>query len=114
MVDIRPGDGQLSGAAVSHPRAVVVDATDNVATLIDEAVVGDVCELTGAVSGELAAVEPIPYGHKVATQDIRRGDDVVKYAEAIGRATSDIPAGAHVHVQNVESLRGRGDLTSRA
>ena len=28
----------------------------------------------------------------------------------IGRATTEIGAGRHAHVQNIESLRGRGDL----
>jgi len=34
---------------------------------------------------------------------------ILKYGEVIGRATRDIEAGAHAHVQNIESLRGRGD-----
>jgi hypothetical protein len=36
----------------------------------------------------------------------------VKYGSSIGTATADIPAGAHVHTQNVASTRGRGDLAS--
>ncbi len=38
------------------------------------------------------------------------GDGVIKYGEIIGRATCDIDVGDHVHVHNVESQRGRGDL----
>jgi SAF domain len=34
---------------------------------------------------------------------------VVKYGNPIGTATSEIAAGAHVHVHNVASTRGRGD-----
>jgi altronate dehydratase small subunit len=41
---------------------------------------------------------------------IGKGDDVVKYGEIIGRATADIAKGEHVHVHNIESLRGRGDI----
>jgi hypothetical protein len=35
---------------------------------------------------------------------------VVKYGQRIGVAGADIAAGAHVHVHNVVSERGRGDL----
>jgi altronate dehydratase small subunit len=41
---------------------------------------------------------------------ISKGQDVLKYGEVIGQATQDISEGKHVHVHNVESLRGRGDL----
>jgi len=41
---------------------------------------------------------------------IRCGEDILKYAAVIGRATKDIQVGEHVHVHNVESTRARGDL----
>ena len=34
----------------------------------------------------------------------------MKYGQPIGRATAAIAPGEHVHVHNIESLRGRGDL----
>jgi hypothetical protein len=37
--------------------------------------------------------------------EIGAGDSVVKYGEVIGRATSAIAAGRHVHVHNVVSAR---------
>jgi len=45
----------------------------------------------------------ISLAHKVAATDIKKGDDVLKYGVVIGRASEDIPAGAHVHVHNLES-----------
>ncbi|MPN58021.1 Galactarate dehydratase (L-threo-forming) [bioreactor metagenome] len=60
---------------------------------------------------ELQASMSVPYGHKIAVRDIKAGEDILKYGEVIGRATDDIQKGAHVHVHNVESLRGRGDLS---
>ena len=54
--------------------------------------------------------EAIPFGHKFAVKAIMKGEDILKYGEVIGRATSDIAPGTHAHVQNIESLRGRGDL----
>jgi altronate hydrolase len=53
------------------------------------------------------AREPIPAGHKIALREIRRGEAVLRYGEAIGRATDTIPMGCHVHTHNVgfEDLR---------
>ncbi len=58
----------------------------------------------------MTTVEAIPSGHKCARRAIGAGELILKYGQPIGRATAAIPAGAHVHVHNVESLRGRGDL----
>ena len=54
--------------------------------------------------------QPIPFGHKVALAPIAEGQAVRKYGEVMGLATTDIAVGDHVHVHNVESQRGRGDL----
>lgn len=52
--------------------------------------------------GEDGATQLIPRGHKLATQAIAKGEQVVKYAQVIGYAAEDIPAGAHVHTHNLE------------
>ena len=46
--------------------------------------------------------ERIPPGHKVATRAIAAGEPVRRYSQIIGFATQPIPAGAHVHVHNLE------------
>jgi altronate dehydratase small subunit len=91
--------------------AIQLKEKDNVATALrnlaacEEAVVG-ILEETKKVS----LGEAIPNGHKFAVKNIRKGQDILKYGEVIGRATAAIAAGNHAHVQNIESLRGRGDL----
>ena len=60
----------------------------------------------------MTVVQSIPRGHKVALRAIRQGEMVVKYGSTIGHASADIAAGAHVHVHNVASDRGRGDRTA--
>jgi altronate dehydratase len=45
--------------------------------------------------------EPVPRGHKVAVHAISPGALVRRYGQIIGAATVEIPAGAHVHVQNL-------------
>jgi hypothetical protein len=62
----------------------------------------------------IAIAERIPRGHKVALQAIPAGREVIKYGSPIGSATVDIRPGTHVHIHNVASARGRGDLAARA
>jgi (2R)-sulfolactate sulfo-lyase subunit alpha len=47
----------------------------------------------------------IPLGHKIALQDFKPGDTVVKYGEDIGRVVAKIKKGEHVHVHNVKTKR---------
>jgi altronate dehydratase small subunit len=66
--------------------------------------------VSGEDNIEFLVTEKIDFGHKFALRDIPRSDNIVKYGEIIGKASKDIKKGEHVHVHNVESLRGRGDL----
>ena len=91
--------------------AIVISEEDNVATALrnlncnEKAAVG-----IGDRTISVMMVDPVEFGHKFAIASIHRGQDIIKYGEVIGRATADIAAGAHAHIQNIESLRGRGDL----
>ena len=86
--------------------AIIIDAKDNVAVAIEPIAKGDnavyVCE---GREVSLPALEDITIYHKLATRDIAKGEPVVKYGEHIGVASSDIKAGEHVHVHNVEGHR---------
>ncbi len=93
--------------------------SDNVATALVELAPGTVVERPvaggddqpGEGNGSKIEIRSaIPFGHKVALAPIRSGEPVVKYGEVIGLASADIATGEHVHVHNVESQRGRGDL----
>ena len=86
--------------------AMIIDVKDNVAVAIEPIAKGDaavyVCE---GKEVSLPALEDITIYHKLATRDIAKGEPVVKYGEHIGIASSDIKAGEHVHVHNVEGHR---------
>lgn len=58
----------------------------------------------------VVAAAAIPSGHKIALRPIADGALIRKYGQVIGRACAPIAPGEHVHVHNVEGLRGRGDL----
>ena len=57
---------------------------------------------SGTAVETIAARGIIPRNHKLATRDIAAGEAVRKYAQVIGYASEEIPAGAHVHTHNVE------------
>lgn len=91
--------------------AIVGHEKDNVATaLADIAAGAQALTRVGQDMKKLTVREPIPYGHKFAITSMNKGDHVIKYGEVIGGATAKIETGCHVHVHNVVSLRGRGDL----
>lgn len=89
-------------------RAIVMKAGDNVATVLAAVKPGESIAVTGApgIAAAIAA-EELALGHKFALCPIRAQDPVVKYGEVIGYSTKDIVAGAHVHVHNMASGRGR-------
>ena len=84
-------------------------STDNVATALDFLKTGT--EILDEETGQsLTLKSNIPFGHKFSMVNIQKGTPIRKYGEVIGEATKEIAAGEHVHVHNVDSLRGRGDL----
>lgn len=94
-------------------RAMIIHSLDNVANLIGPGARGDVvqCITEGQSETESIALgEDIPANQKFARVDIKAGDPVTKYGLNIGRASRDIRKGQHVHIHNIESNRGRGDL----
>lgn len=90
---------------------VVLDEKDNVATsLLDIATGESVCIQVGARFITVSIRDNIPFGHKFCIRDIEVYSPVIKYGQIIGVATRDIASGEHVHIHNVVSSRGRGDL----
>lgn len=84
--------------------------SDTVATAIDDLDAGH--RIAGG-DYDVELAEDVPFGHKIALVEMSRGDEVRKYGEVIGRATSEIAPGEWVHTHNCESTRGRGDLAAR-
>jgi altronate hydrolase len=86
---------------------LMISGRDNVATALEPLVPGREIDVNGRA---VIVREPIPSGHKVAVRPIPAGEVVIKYGSPIGTATAPIAPGDHVHVHNVASARGRGDL----
>lgn len=91
--------------------AIVINAKDNVAVALEDLKAGDIASVaSGDKNISVALRQPIPFGHKFALRPIQKGERIIKYGETIGRASSPIASGDHVHTQNVDGTRGRGDL----
>lgn len=87
-------------------KVLKINEIDNVVTTTVAFKQNDIIEVDGK---EITINADIPRFHKIAIMDISKGELVYKYGEIIGDALEDIKAGDHVHVNNIESTRGRGD-----
>lgn len=92
--------------------ALKVSDIDNVATIFANDVKdGDEIEIRDKKGNSeiVKTIGDVPYGHKIAVEDIPEKVSIKKYGEEIGIATSFIKKGEYVHVHNLDSCRGRGD-----
>lgn len=101
----------LMGGVFIMEKFLILNPKDNVATAISEINEGTLIEFeSGMEIKKITIKEKIPFGHKFAISMINKGGNVFKYGEKIGKAVEDISEGFHVHIHNVNSERGRGDL----
>ena len=99
---------ESDGARPSRLDASLLTPNDDVATALRHLGAGTKLRLaSGAMVREVVLVEDIPAGHKLAVRDLATGLRVRKYGEFIGRLTSDVSAGAWVHVHNLETSARR-------
>ena len=54
---------------------------------------------------EIEVLEAIPLGHKIALEDHKVGDSVIKYEHDIGKVVADIAKAKHVHIHNLKTRR---------
>jgi altronate hydrolase len=73
-----------------------IDPTDSVATALRDLAAGE--EALG-----VTLTQDVPKGHKVAVKPVAAGEPVLKFGFPIGRATSDVAPGEHVHTHNVST-----------
>lgn len=71
---------------------------DNVAVATKPTEHGQIIDLEGQ---RLTLMQDIPFGHKVALQDILPGESIIKYGAVIGHATTQIHKGDWVHLHNM-------------
>lgn len=78
----------------AETRVLKIDPRDDVATAL-------VALAPGARVAGVAVRDDIPAGHKIALRSICAGEPILKYGWPIGRATTAIEPGRHVHTHNL-------------
>jgi altronate hydrolase len=84
-------------------RMIKIHPADSVVVALEHIIEGDTIEVEGK---EVVAQGDIPQGHKMAIQQLKKGDRIKKYGASIGIARCDIVAGDHVHMHNLNTALG--------
>ena len=94
--------------------ALVMSERDNVATALSDIESGTRIASPKMVNSadSISVTEDVPFGHKFALVEIIESENIYKYDEVIGIASTKIEPGEWVHVHNCESRRGRGDIAT--
>ena len=85
-------------------RMLIMDQDDNVGVLLEDARKNDSATFE---STTVTALDPFEFAHKIARRDIEKGEDIIKYGEAIGYALTDIQKGQWIHIHNMDDAHGR-------
>lgn len=91
--------------AQGKKKAVLIEAIDNVLTVLEPVQAGDVVS-TGIE--DVKSLEEIPQYHKIARANVKRGAVLYKYGQPMGYATADIVKGQWVHTHNADSEQPEG------
>ena len=85
---------------------IQIHPKDNVAVALEDVKGCDV--IINGFSQRMEVLEDISFGHKIALDDIKKGDMVIKYGAPIGHAVTSIKKGMWVHTHNVRTnLEGK-------
>ena len=88
---------------------IQINRADNVVVAVDTLSAGD--HITVGTT-TVTVREEIPAGHKVALQDFKTGESIIKYGFPIGHARKEIPTGSLVNEKNIKTnLEGLQDYT---
>jgi len=79
---------------------IKINPLDNVAIALSDLSAGESLEVKG---NTITINDDVPRGHKIALNEIRKGEDIVKYGTPIGHALNYIAIGSHIHVHNLKT-----------
>lgn len=82
----------------NRPFVIHLQPTDNVCVAVAELEAGCALEVDGR---QFRLSGPVPMGHKIATEDIAKGEPVRKYGQIIGHTTQAVAPGDWVHSHNL-------------
>ena len=94
---------------MSQTDLIIHDEKDNVAVVVIETTKkGQDCKawiMENDKTVKVNSISDIPLGHKIALQDLKEGDTILKYGHDIGKVGKPIKKGDHVHVHNVKTKK---------
>lgn len=73
-----------------------INDKDNVAVALEELKKGEII-------GNIKLLDDIPFGHKVLLNDLKHGENIIKYGNPIGHLTIDCKKGKHIHEHNLKT-----------
>jgi len=79
---------------------IIMQPDDNCVTALEDISKGSQIQIR---ESSIVINQNISLGHKIALEDIRKGDMVKKYGHSIGIATEDINEGDWIHTHNLTS-----------
>ncbi|WP_196598203.1 UxaA family hydrolase [Pectinatus frisingensis] len=88
-------------------KALQISKLDNTAVALENLSKGNIIKVNNR---EITLLDDICIGHKFALDNIKRGENIVKYGFPIGHASENIFIGAHIHTHNLKTnLKGVKD-----
>ena len=94
---------------MSQPDLIIHDEKDNVGVVVIESTKkGQECSawiMENDKTVKVSSINEVPLGHKIALQDFKVGDTILKYGHDISKVVSSIKKGDHVHVHNVKTKK---------
>ena len=94
---------------MSQPDLIIHDEKDNVGVVVIETTKkGQECNawiMENDKTIKVKSIDEIPLGHKIALQNLKEGDTILKYGHDIGKVVKSIKKGEHVHVHNVKTKK---------
>lgn len=73
-----------------------INDKDNVAVALEELKKGEIID-------NIKLLDDIPFGHKVLLNDLKSGENIIKYGNPIGHLTVDCKKGEHIHEHNLKT-----------
>lgn len=79
---------------------IKINPLDNVVIALKDFSAGESINVDGKT---ITISNNVPRGHKISVNEIKPGDDIMKYGTPIGHAIEDISVGNHVHIHNLKT-----------
>lgn len=73
-----------------------INDKDNVAVALEELKKGEIID-------NIKLLDDIPFWHKVLLNDLKNGENIIKYGNPIGHLTIDCKKGEHIHEHNLKT-----------